>query len=125
MHFSVFRNKNLLFERKKHGEHDEDEGNEVVPTEGLRLEDRDHDNGEHDKRYGFLDDFQLDKVERAAIDSRANAVGGNHERILEKGNTPRHQYDQNQRPVFRRGDDLDQFQLSVPRKSHENVGNDE
>ena len=49
-------------------QHDEDEGNEVGPTKGLRLENRDHDDGEHDKRDGFLDDFQLDEVEWTTID---------------------------------------------------------
>ena len=125
MQFSVFCNKKLFFEGKKHGKDNEDEWNDVVPTEGLRLEHRDYDDGEHGERDGFLDDLQLDKVERTTIDCRAYAVGGNHKWILEQGNTPRHQDDQKQRPVFRCGDDLDQFQLSVPGKGHEDVGDDE
>ena len=124
MHFSFNRNKKLFFEGKKHGKDNEDERDEMVPTEGLRLEDRDHNDGKHDERDGLLNDFQLDEVEWASIDGRSYAVGGNHKRILEQGNAPRHQDYQKQWPVFRRGDNLDQFQLSVPGEGHENVGND-
>ena len=66
----------------------------MVPTEGLRLEHRDYDNGEHGQRNGFLDDFQLNKVEWTSVLHRADAVGWNHEGILEQGNAPRHQNDQ-------------------------------
>ena len=48
MHFSVLRNKKLFFEGEKHGEDDENEWNDMVPTEGLGFEDRDHDNGKYD-----------------------------------------------------------------------------
>ena len=60
MLFSVFRNKNLLFERKKHRQHDEDEGNDVVPTECVVLtclqdgHDKDRENSQWN---GFLDHF--------------------------------------------------------------------
>ena len=125
MHFYVFRNKNLLFESKKHGEDDEQERNDMVPTEGFGLEHRDDDDSEHRQRNGFLDDFQLNKVERASVLHRTDAVGGDHEGILEQGDAPWHQDDKKQRPVFRRGDDFKQFQLSVPCKSHEYIGYDE
>ena len=39
MHFSVFRNKKLLFKREKHGEDDEEEGKDMVPAESFGLED--------------------------------------------------------------------------------------
>ena len=83
MHFSFFRNKKSLFESEKHGEDDEDERDDVVPTEGLGLENGDHDDGEHGQGDGFLYDFQLDKVERASVLHRSDAVGGYHEGILE------------------------------------------
>ena len=57
MHFYVFRNKKLLFERKKHGKDDENEWNDMVPTEGFRLEHRDYNDGEDSQRNGFLNDF--------------------------------------------------------------------
>ena len=93
MHFSVFRNKNLLFEGKKHGEDDEEEGKDMVPTESFGLENRDDDDGEHGQWNGFLYDFQLDKVEWATVLHGTDAVGRNHERILEQRDTPRHEDD--------------------------------
>ena len=68
MYFSFCRNKKSLFEGKKDRKHNEDEGNEMVPSEGLGLEHGDHDDGEYGKRDGFLDDFQLDEVEWTTID---------------------------------------------------------
>ena len=78
MHFSFCRNNKSLFKGKKDCKYNEDERNEVVPAEGLGLEHGDHDDGEHGERDGFLDDFQLDKVERTTIYGCAYAVGGNH-----------------------------------------------
>ena len=125
MHFSFFRNKKSLFEGKKHGKDNKYKWKDMVPTEGLCLKHRNHDDGEHGQRYGFLDDFQLNKVERASVLHRTNPVGGNHEGILEQGDAPRHQDDQKKRPVFRWRDDFEQFQLSVPGKCHEDIGDDE
>ena len=96
----------------------------MVPTESLGLENRDDDDCKYGQRNGFLDDFQLDEVEGSAVDGRADAVGRNHEGILEQGDTPRHKDDQKQRPILGTGDDFDEFELPVPGKSHENVGND-
>ena len=47
MHFSVLRNKKLLFEGKKHSEDDEKEGDDMVPSESLRFKDCDYYDGEH------------------------------------------------------------------------------
>ena len=100
MHFSVCRNKKLLFEREKHGEDDEEEGKDMVPTESFGLENRDDDDGEHGQRDGFLYDFQLDKVEWATVLHGTDAVGRNHERILEQRDAPRHEDDQKERPIL-------------------------
>ena len=96
----------------------------MVPAEGLGLEDGDDDDGEHDEGDGFLDDFQLDEVEGSAVDDRADAVGGDHEEILDQGNAPRQQDDEDERPVFGRWDNLRQLELTVPSEGHENVGRD-
>lgn len=72
----------------------------MVPAECLRLEHRDDNDGEDRQRDSFLNDFQLNKVERTAIDGGADAVGRNHEGILEKGDAPRDQNDENQWPVL-------------------------
>ena len=124
MHFSVCRNKKLFFKREKHGEDDEEEGKDMVPTESFGLENRDDDDGEHGQWDGFLYDFQLDKIERASVLHRSDAVGGYHERIREQGNAPRHEDDKKERPVLWTGDYLEQFELSIPGKCHENIGND-
>ena len=55
----------------------------MVPTEGLGFENGDDDNGEHRQRDGFLDDFQLNKVEWASVLHGTDAVGWYHEGILE------------------------------------------
>ena len=83
MHFYIFRNKNLLFKSKKHGEDDEQERNDMVPTEGFGLEHCDNDNGKHGQWNGFLNDFQLDKIEWTSVLHSTDAVGGDHEGILE------------------------------------------
>ena len=88
MHFSFRCNKKLLFEGKKHREDDEEESDDMVPSEGLGLEDRDHDDGKDGQRDGFLYDFQLDKVERSTVLHGTDAVGGNHEGIFEQGDSP-------------------------------------
>ena len=72
----------------------------MVPPEGLGLEDRDYDDGKDGQRDGFLYDFQLDKVERPSVLHGADAVGRNHEGILEQGNAPRHQDHKKQWPVL-------------------------
>ena len=114
----------LFFERKKHREYDEHERNDVVPPERLGLEHGDDDGGEYNQGDGFLDDFQLDQVERASVDHRAYTVGGNHEEVLNQRDAPRQQDDENQRPVLWRWDDLRQFELPIPGKGHKNVGRD-
>ena len=78
----------------------------MVPTESFGLEDGNHDDGEHGQRDGFLYDFQLDKVEWATVLHGTDAVGWNHKRILEQGDTPRHEDDQKERPILGTGDDL-------------------
>ena len=60
----------------------------MVPSEGFCLENGDDNGREHDKRYGFLYDFQQDKVERASIDRGTDSIGGNHEEILNQCNAP-------------------------------------
>ena len=78
----------------------------MVPTEGFRLEYGNHDDGEYRQGYGFLYDFQLNKVERASVLHGTDAVGRNHERIFKQGNAPRHQDDKKKRPILGTGDDL-------------------
>ena len=100
MHFLFASTKFLLFERKIYSKYDEKERNEVVPMEGFGLEDGDDDDGKDGQRDGFLYDFQLNKVERSSVDFRTDAVGGNHEAVLNQCDAPRKQDEQNERPVL-------------------------
>ena len=100
MHFSFIRNKKLFFESKKHGKDNEDERDDMIPSEGLGFENGNHDDGEDSQRNSFLDDFQLDKIERASVLHGTDKVGGNHELVFEQIYTPRHQYDEKKRPVL-------------------------
>ena len=86
--FFLLSQQKSLFERKKHGKYNQHERNDVVPTEGLGLEHRNDDDGKYDQRDGFLDDFQLNEIERTSVDYRADTVGGNHKKILYQRNAP-------------------------------------
>ena len=115
----------LFFEGEKHGKQDENEGNDVVPAESFGLENGDDDDGEHGQGNRFLNDFQLDKVERTSVLHGSDAVGRNHERVFEQGYAPRHEDDQKERPILWGGDDFEQLELAIPSESHEDIGNDE
>ena len=93
----------------------------MVPSESLRLEDSDDDDGEHRQRNGFLYDFQLNKVEWTSVLHGTDAVGGNHEGVLKEGHAPREDNDGDERPVF---DDIHllEFEIAVPCKGHEDIG---
>lgn len=56
--------------------------------DGLPLENKGGDNGEHGERNHLLDDFQLHQVEGAATFDEADAVGWNHEAVFKQSNTP-------------------------------------
>ena len=68
---------------QKDGANDEQEREEMVPSEAL-IEVSNGEKAEHQKGYNLLDDFQLDRCEL----SRAPAVRGHLEAILEKCNQP-------------------------------------
>ena len=76
---------------------------------------------ENRERNCFLDDLQLHQAEWTAVDSTANAVGGNHKAIFKEGESPGGEDDKNQRPV---GADVHffNFEIAVPSERHEYVG---
>ena len=96
----------------------------MVPVKGLCLEAERQDKRKDYERYALLDDLELYQVERAAVDIGPQAVGGNHEAVLKQSQAPRCQYNKDKRPV---GAYLHLLKLkvSVPCKSHENVGHNQ
>ena len=115
----------LLQKSEENRKNYEAEGHEMIPLDGLRLEDKGTDDSEYRKRYGFLDDLQLHQVERAAVGVGSHAVRRDHEEILQQCYSPRKEYDDDERPVLGAGNDLRKFQLSVPRERHEDIRYDQ
>ena len=93
----------------------------MIPVDGLALEDGGHDEGEYNEGDAFLDDLELHQREGTSIDLRTDTVGGNHEGILEEGNAPRHEDDQDEGPVLDLRMNLLQLQIAVPGKRHERI----
>ena len=96
----------------------------MVPLEFLPLKTYHGNDCEHRKRYHLLQNFQLKQRERAAVVLKAYAVGGYHYAVFEKRNSPRNKDDYKQGPALRYATRLE-FQVPVPRKCHEYVGNNE
>jgi hypothetical protein len=90
--------------------HDKREASRVVPLE-LFSEIQNRKDGKNGQRNDFLDGFELRGVEFVGAD----AIRGDLEAVLEERNAPtdQHNLPQRRRPVF---------QVAVPSKSHENVG---
>ena len=114
----------LFQEYEEHREDQAGESRQVVPLEGLALEEEVDDDREDGQRDGFLDDLELHQIERAAVARETDAVGGDGEAVLEEGDAPGEQDDQDQRPA---GRDLHflQFEMAVPRERHEDVRADQ
>ena len=89
----------LLQEGEEDGEDDAGEGCDVVPVDGLSLEDEQDDYREDGEGDNLLDDFELDEIERAAVLGVADAVGRDGEAVFEERNAPREQDDQDERPA--------------------------
>ena len=114
----------LLQEGEEDGEDQAGEGCEMVPVEGLSLEDEQDDYREDRKGDHFLDDLELDEVERTAVLGVTDAVGRDGEAVLEEGDAPGEQDDQDERPA-RRNLHFTEFQMPVPCERHEYVRTDE
>ena len=116
----------LLFfeESEDDGQDDEKEADEVVPADGLALENGGHDDGEDGEGDALGQDFELHEREGSAVDLAADTVGGYHETVLEKGDAPRGEDDENERPA---GVELEfgEFEVAVPGKGHEDIAHDE
>ena len=111
----------LLQENEEDGEDEAGEGGQVVPLEGLALEDEKDDDREDRQGDDFLDDLQLHQVERAAVAFEADAVGRDGEAVFEEGDAPGEEDHEDERPAGRDFHFL-QFQMTIPGEGHEDVG---
>ena len=114
----------LFQEDEEHREDQAEEGGEVVPLEGLALEEEVDDDREDGQGDGFLDDLQLHEVEGTAVAGEADAVGRDGEAVFEEGDAPGEQDDQDQRPAGR-DFHLLEFEVAVPRECHEDIRADQ
>ena len=96
----------------------------MIPLECFGAEHGDGHGGEHREGNGFLDNLQLHQAVGPAVDTAPDVVGGNHEEVLDEGDTPAGENHEDQRPV---GADVHflQLQIAVPGKGHEEVADDE
>ena len=92
----------------------------MVPLQGFSLEEQDDHNSEYGQGNGLLDDFELNQAERTPVDAGADPVGRDHHEILEKGDAPGKEDDDDQRPAVR-DVHFRQLEMPVPGKRHEDV----
>lgn len=92
----------------------------MIPVQAFAFEQERSEHGEDYQSNYFLQDFELNQGERPAVALESNPVGRDLESIFKQGDSPRKQDNREQRPV---GTDFHflQLQMPVPRKSHENV----
>ena len=111
-------------ECEEHRGDNQHEGDDVVPLERFVVEYRGRDDREYGDGDGFLDDLELHKAERPAIDTAADGVCRDHEEVLDEGNAPRCENHEDERPV---GADVHflQLEVAVPGGGHEHVADDE
>ena len=111
----------VLFEEgEEDGDDQEDEGDKVVPVQGLGLEAEGQDEREHYQRDALLNHLKLNQIERAAGNIGSDAVGRNHNAILKESQSPRGQNNKNKRPVCT-DFHLLEFKVSIPRECHQDI----
>ena len=93
----------------------------MVYPQGLVFEENQHEYSEYRKGNRLLDHFQLPQVEWPAVFDKAYPVGGHLTTILEQGDAPAEQ-DHQWQTEFRKPRHALQFQVAVPRQSHEHIG---
>ena len=92
----------------------------MVPVELLSLEKKVGNDAEYGERYDFLYHLELHQSEGTAIAYVANAVGRNHEAVLQTGNEPRKEYHDKEWPIGGHTCFVE-FQVTVPCKRHKDV----
>ena len=92
----------------------------MIPMECFALEHAHSNNGENGQRNNFLNNFQLEKRKRSAIANKADSVARHLKAIFKESQAPGEKYHTYQWPTV--GNlHLAEFQMSVPRKRHEDV----
>ena len=102
------------------GSNEATKSGDVVPMEGLSLEEHGHDDGEDEQRDDFLNHFELNELEGTAVIDEAYAIGGNLTDILKEGYAPRESDDGNQGPALANAR-FAQLEVAVPSYCHEDV----
>ena len=92
----------------------------MVPLHGLALEKEGDDDGEDGQGDHLLDHLELHQVEGTAVPVEADPVRRDGEAVLEEGDAPREEDDEDERPA---GGDLHllEFEMTVPGECHEDV----
>lgn len=113
-----------LKEYEIYGQHEAEEGGQMVPVQSLSLEHYGGDDRKDDERNDFLNHFKLHQVERAAVAFEAKPVGRYLATVFCESYHPREKDDADKRPMGRYARLL-QLQVAVPGQRHENVAADE
>ena len=79
---------NLFKEHEEHCQHQAHEGGEMIPLDGLPLEDEHHYDSEDRQGNNLLNYLQLQQVEGPAVGLETNPVGGDGKTIFKKRNAP-------------------------------------
>ena len=111
----------LLQKDKEYSENQQSECYEMVPLQSLTLEKDSYQYREHCQGDNLLNDFELHQIERTAVAVKANPVRGHLSAVFKKGDAPREQNDQNERPSVGYLHLL-KFKVTIPRKSHKHIG---
>ena len=118
--------KSFLFQKHEENSHNQaTEGDNMVPLNGLTLEDKRGDDCEHGQRNHFLNHLKLQKIEGAAVPLETNPVGRYRKTVLEESDSPRKENDENKRRGVSKKARLLELEMTVPRKRHEHIRKDE
>ena len=83
------------------------------------------DRGENDKNHqrdDLLDHLELHQVKRSSVSDKSHPVGGHLKTVLKESDAPRKQDHEDQRGRIGDESRLLQFEMTVPRQRHEDVG---
>ena len=111
----------LFQEDEKYRQYQAGESRQVIPLDGLSLEDENNDEGEYGERDDLLDYLELKEVERTPILLKPDAVGGDGKTVFKEGDAPREKNDGYQRPA---GGDLHlgKLEVAIPGQGHQHIG---
>lgn len=96
----------------------------MVPAQLLGFKKQQRKNHENGKRNGFLDGFKLNQIKRAAIFFKTTFVGWHLKQIFKKSQAPTDNDDSKQTQIFAPGV-VFKFEVAVPGKRHEGVGDEQ